>query len=249
VRKRVSSRMRLALVTSAVLHAGLIGLFWVVARSTAEVPRMRVYAVNLVSPPPQAAGEFNPVPPAAEPHPQPEPAPEPEPVPPVPEPVPPPPKEPSPAPKATTPVPPKETPKQPAPKEAPKQPAPKQEAPRPATGARPDPASAGGAGVNVQLPGVQCPSPAYCNNIVLQLNRYFRPPADATSDEAEIFFYINRDGSVSDIRVVRSTGSFRFRAAAMEAVEQAGLSRSFGPLPSGFAMDRLPVSFFFRPSR
>ena len=217
--------------------------------------------MNNVSPPPSEAGEPTPEstpapePAAAEPAPQPEP-PKPEPPrpqppkPETPKPKPAPAKEPSPAPKATTKPPPKEakpkaeTPKSATPKE---KPAPKAE-PTPSKGARPNAASSG-EGLDVQLKGIQCPSAAYCENIVRQLNRYFRPPANAANDETEVFFYINRDGSVSDIRVVRATGSFRFRAAAMEAVEQAGLNNSFGRIPRDFPVDRLPVSFYFRPAR
>jgi len=48
--------------------------------------------------------------------------------------------------------------------------------------------------------------------------------------------------------VVRATGSFAFRAAAMEAVEQAGARRAFGPLPDAYGADVLPVSIEFRPA-
>jgi TonB family protein len=96
---------------------------------------------------------------------------------------------------------------------------------------------------------MQCPSPDYCANIIRQLYRYFRPPSGVSADQAEVFFYINRDGTVDDIRLLRSSGSYQFRIAAMEAVEQAGLNRAFGALPRSFEVDRLPVSFFFRPAR
>jgi TonB family protein len=89
--------------------------------------------------------------------------------------------------------------------------------------------------------------PAYLANIIRQLKRYFRPPPGAQSDVAEVRFWINRDGTVSDIAVGRSRGSFQFRAAAMEAVEQAGLAKSFGPLPRAYRGNRLPVSFTFEP--
>lgn len=258
-------RLRTALLTSLLVHGGAVALVWSVARGAEAPPKMRVYAVDIVSPPPQLAGDFNPGGPAepevveevpeAEPVP---PTPEPEPPPPTPAPPPPkqapapPRKEPSPPPKATKP----EAEKPPAkpPAKAPAQkakPAPSsaESGSGASRGARPDPASAGGEGLDVQLKGVQCPSPAYCGNIVRQLNRYFRPPAGASNDVAEIFFQINRDGSVSDIRVVRSSGSVSFRVAAMEAVEQAGMNKAFGALPGAFERDRLPVSFSFRPAR
>jgi len=91
--------------------------------------------------------------------------------------------------------------------------------------------------------------PEYLANIQRQINRYFRRPSGAQSDVAEVQFYINRDGTVSEIELVRHTGSFAFRSAAMEAVEQAGLNRAFGPLPRAYPADRLLVSFYFRPAR
>ena len=100
----------------------------------------------------------------------------------------------------------------------------------------------------MQLRGVQCPTPDYCNNIILQINRYFRSPGGSTAGEADIFFRINRDGSISDLRLVSATGGSGFRLAVMEAVEQAGRNRAFGPLPDRYGADQLPVSFYFRPS-
>jgi hypothetical protein len=52
--------LRWALVTSAVLHAGVIALVWAMASNQEPLPNMRVYAVDIVSPPPQIAGEFDP---------------------------------------------------------------------------------------------------------------------------------------------------------------------------------------------
>lgn len=120
--------------------------------------------------------------------------------------------------------------------------------PKPATGPDPVASSAGGEGLNVRTEGAEFMDPAYLANIVRQVNRYFRRPADARTDEAEVRFWIDRDGSVSGIEVVRSTGGFGFRAAAMEAVEQAGNRGAFGPLPDAYPADRLPVSFYFRPA-
>ena len=75
--------LRWALLGSAGLHAAVGALFWLAARSSAEVPRMRVYAVDIVSPPPRELGEWSPAPagdPGATEAPEPEPA-EPEPAP------------------------------------------------------------------------------------------------------------------------------------------------------------------------
>jgi outer membrane biosynthesis protein TonB len=64
-----------------------------------------------------------------------------------------------------------------------------------------------------------------------------------------VFFAINRDGSVSGIRLLSSKGSTAFRLSALEAVEQAGRNKAFGELPPAFQADQLPVSFYFRPAR
>lgn len=264
MRKRRRGRLGWALVTSAVVHGGGLALLWVLAGSAEPLPRMRVYAVDIVSPAPQLAGPPNPgngAEPTVEETPaEPEPtAPEPEPQPALPQPAQPgskptpakPAREPSPAPQATkTPEPAKPAAKPPEPK-----PEPKKSAgggtgggSGASTGTDPDPDSPGGEGIDLRLRGMQCPSPEYCANIIRQLYRYFRPPA-GSAGEAEVFFYVNRDGSASDIRILKSSGSFQFRSAAMEAVEQAGLNRAFGALPRSFSVDRLPVSFFFRPAR
>lgn len=247
MRRADRGRLRLALAASALVHAALAGLFWQVARSSAETPRMRVYAVDIVSPPPRELGEWSPEP-AGEPTPDVEAEPEAE----APEPEPTPPPEPSPAPKATSRPAPKE-PAKAAPKETPKStPTPKSGnsgSSRRSTGAEPDASSAGGEGLDVRTDGARFVEPAYLENIVRQVNRYFRRPAGSVSDEAEVRFWINRDGSVSEIEVLRASGSFRFRTAAMEAIEQAGTRKAFGPLPRAYPADRLPVSFYFRPSR
>ena len=233
---------------------------------------MRVYAVNIVSPPPQALGEFNPTPgdlnpPAVETPieapPEPEQEPEPEPEPPARTPAPPAPRPaqaPAPAPARTPPrqEPARQTPAPSPPAARPAPPAPPAAARPgtnttgtgrpPSTGANPDPTSAGGENINLQMRGVQCPTPEYCNNIVRQVNRYLRPPA-GTRGRAEVYFLINRDGSVSGIRVVSSTGGSSFRLSAMEAVEQAGRNRAFGNLPASFQVDQLPVSLAIQPNQ
>lgn len=141
-----------------------------------------------------------------------------------------------------------ERPRETAQKEAPKKTeAPAARNPVPPAGRDPDPKSQGGEGLAVRTEGAEFVDPAYLANIIRQLKRYFRPPPGARTDMAEVRFWINRDGTVSDIAVGRSRGSFPFRAAAMEAVEQAGLNKAFGPLPQAYRGNRLPVSFTFEP--
>src|SRR5690606_28215527 len=110
--------------------------------------------------------------------------------------------------------------------------------PTPSRGDDPDPTSPGGDNLNLQLPGVQCPTPDYCNNIVRQIDRYFR--AADMRGEADVYFVINRDGSIAELRLINSTGGASFRIAVLEAVEQAGRNRAFGPLPDAYQADQLP---------
>jgi hypothetical protein len=73
------------------------------------------------------------------------------------------------------------------------------------------------------------------------VQRYFRRPPNAYSDRGDVCFRIARDGSVADLEVQRLRGSFQFRLALMEAVEQAARRNEFGPLPRQFSSDWLPV--------
>lgn len=251
--RRGGGRFRKAILLSALVHVGIVALVWLAAARTERLPPMRIYAVNIVSPPPQVSGEPSPDPDPVTPEPEetePETEPETDPEP-EPEPTPPAPPPPAP-PRRTEPEPPRQ---QPPPQQRPDPPAAREpepvpeRQPTPSTGARPDPSSAGGADVNLQLQGVQCPTPGYCDNIILQINRYFRSPGRGAAGEADVYFVINRNGTVSDLRIVSSTGGAALRLAVMEAVEQAGRNRAFGPLPVAYQADRLPVSFYFRPAR
>lgn len=132
-------------------------------------------------------------------------------------------------------------------------PAPQREAPRPQT--RPDPnadreatnrPAVGSGDLNIQIEGLQARYPEYYTNIIRTLYRFFRWN-EASRPSARYFFYINRDGSVSDIRLVETSGNIAFNLEAMGAIEAAGERRAFGPLPSGFEGDRLPVLFAFQP--
>jgi outer membrane biosynthesis protein TonB len=60
-------------------------------------------------------------------------------------------------------------------------------------------------------------------------------------------FVIHRDGSVSDIGWAQKSGDTAFDLEAQGAVEAAGRSLVFGPLPEGYPRDQLRVSFYFDP--
>jgi outer membrane biosynthesis protein TonB len=82
---------------------------------------------------------------------------------------------------------------------------------------------------------------------VAQVYRRWRPPPSNAQLEAEIFFLVHRDGSVTGIQFIRRSGAFAFDLEAQGAVEAAARAGAFGRLPTGYAADVLPVSFFFSP--
>jgi periplasmic protein TonB len=145
---------------------------------------------------------------------------------------------------AKAPAPPK--PKPPAPTETKKEPPPKTAAPAtPAPGETP---STGTDVATIKTPGLAFPYPEYLRNIVTQV--YQRWDRGSTQRSfAEISFLILRDGSVRDIRFVTRSGSFAFDLNAQGAIEAAGNTRAFGPLPDGWDADVLPVSFYFKPTQ
>lgn len=193
----------------------------------ASTPGPPVYAVELVAAPApttrkRLAREAVPTPPPAE-----------KPAPVKPKPTPPPKTPPKPAPK---PPPPTETEREtPPPTQAPVEPLPGE---TPGTGT--DVA-------NVKVPGLEFPYPQYLRNIVSQIYQRWDREGARENSFAEISFMILRDGSVRDIRFVTRSGSFAFDLGAQGAIEAAGNTGAFGPLPDGWDADVLPVSFYFKP--
>lgn len=157
----------------------------------------------------------------------------------TPRPVPPPQTTPKPQQREETPdpvptPPPEET--EPPPKTAPSEPPLPDETPK-----------TGNAPANVETPGLAFPYPEYLQNIVAQVYRRWDRPRSNAPLRAEVFFTIQRDGTVSEIRFISRSGNFSFDLGAQGAVEAAANANAFGPLPDGFREDVLPVSFFFTP--
>jgi periplasmic protein TonB len=143
------------------------------------------------------------------------------------------------------PAPPK--PKTPPPSEEKKEPPPKTTAPvTPAPGETP---STGSDVATIKTPGLAFPYPEYLRNIVTQVYRRWDRGSTNQRNFAEISFLILRDGSVRDIHFVTRSGSFAFDLNAQGAIEAAGNTRAFGPLPDGWDADVLPVSFYFKPTQ
>lgn len=232
--KQDGARLGLPLGLSVVLHAGVLALL-IALRPAAPPALPPMYRVNLVAAPPgpRAAGVVTEKPP------------QPKVEPPKPAPIPPraatPPK--------AMPLPTKRPPR--------RHTVPATPTPPPKTAVKPKPAETpqagggaqGGRGTDVatvRTEGVDFPFPAYLQNIVRQIALRFHPSGN-TSARAEVMFLIRRDGSVTGFRFITRSGDFAFDLDAQGAVDQAGQVKAFGPLPSGFADDVLPVIFSFDP--
>ncbi len=99
----------------------------------------------------------------------------------------------------------------------------------------------------VRVEGIPFPYPEYLRNIVAEVYRRWHRPVGEAPLQAEVLFFVRRDGSISNLQFIRRSGSFAFDLEAEGAIEAAGNARAFGPLPAGYAADVLPVSFFFNP--
>jgi len=97
----------------------------------------------------------------------------------------------------------------------------------------------------VSTEGVEFPFPEYLQNIVSQILRRWQRPLQSTPLEAEVSFFVHRDGSVTDLQFIRRSGNFAFDLEAQGAVEEAGRFKAFGPLPDGWRADVLFVRFYF----
>ncbi|HEX5004008.1 MAG TPA: TonB C-terminal domain-containing protein [Gemmatimonadales bacterium] len=219
-------------VGTAAVHLSVLALL--VAGVKAPAPMAPVYAVELVAAP-RPTPTTRPAPEAVT-----RPVEQPDPGPPVTKP-----NKVSPVPTTKAPPKPKSTAPKPTAKPADREPAPRSESKvTPAPGETP---STGTDAVNIKTPGLQFAYPEYLRNIVAQVYRRWERPGGNQSLQAEVSFFILRDGSVRDIRFVTPSGNFSFDLSAQGAIEAAGNAHAFGPLPDGYEADVLPVSFFFTP--
>jgi len=217
--------------TSVVGHVLVLVAAWAATQFRPNPLIYETVQIQLFSPPPALAEEVQEAPPPEEEVVVEVPDPEPEEAPPPPEQ-----RE-----EVTTPP---ETTAQPEPEPQPEPPV--EEPPTQSTTNNPETATSeeGGEDLDVRLEGLRRDYPVYYGNIIRQLDRCFRPPPGRHS--ATVRFAIHRDGTVSDIGKVESTGNLAFDVKAFEAVECAG-NGNFGPLPDDFPWDVLPIEFFFAP--
>ncbi len=97
----------------------------------------------------------------------------------------------------------------------------------------------------VSTEGVEFPFPEYLQNIVGQILRRWQRPLQSTPLDAEVSFFIHREGSVTDLQFIKRSGNFAFDLEAQGAVEEAGRFKAFGSLPDGWPADVLFVRFYF----
>lgn len=230
---------RVAMIYSIILHGAVVGLAWLSTFHQTPPFEFVSFEIELVSPPPAVQAEE--VTPAREELVVERPAAEPEPVRPEPPPEAPRMERPRPEP------PPRPEPRrEPEPTPPPPEPSPE---PTPARGPEPTPdtpPSAGGEGINVRMEGLRRDFPEYYANIIRQIDRCLRW-REGGNWSAQIYFVIQRDGSIRDLEFVRRSGSTAFDFEAMGAVECAGRGR-FGPLPEELPYESQPILFEFRPS-
>ena len=97
----------------------------------------------------------------------------------------------------------------------------------------------------VSTEGIAFPYPEYLQNIVSQVLRRWQRPTESTPLEAEVSFFVHRDGTVTGLQFTKRSGNFSFDLEAEGAVESAGDSKAFGVLPDGWTSDVLFVRFYF----
>jgi len=225
-------RTQLALSTG--VHVLAVILAWLSTIAVPEPVEYITYQIELVSPPPAPAPEIPQEETAPEeelvverPDPEPEPEPADEEAPPLPE------DDPDPIPEETR-------QQDPLPEEVAEDEAP------PPTEETDDPPPETGEGIEVRMEGLRRDYPAYYDNIIRQMARCFRWRTGGEF-EAVVRFTVERDGTVSDPRLVQRSGNPDFDFEALGAVECAGRPGRIGSLPDDFPWDDLPIQFSFRP--
>jgi len=117
---------------------------------------------------------------------------------------------------------------------------------QPLPGERP---STGNDVATVSTEGVTFPFPEYLQNLVSQVLRRWQRPEQSTPLEAEVSFFVHRDGSVTGLQLIHRSGNYAFDLEAQGAIEESGRRRAFGALPDGWTSDVLFVRFYFSGKR
>ncbi len=232
-RLRGRASRRLGLVASSVLHAALFATVIVTPMLEEQARKPpRFVSIALVSA--QALGVREPSPPPSQPEPRRAATPPPQPTP---------------APERTRP---RERPAEPTPERAP--------SPQTATPAPPSPASGGDAlqrrqgsptgsttgtaafGARVGFDNPNFKHSYFIDQMTAMLSGQWVRPAIGGELVALVHFRIHRDGSVTDLEIVESSGYSSYDLAALRAVQQAA---PFPPLPRSFSESSLGVTVEF----
>ncbi len=83
------------------------------------------------------------------------------------------------------------------------------------------------------------PYPAYVENVVRQIAVRLPPQSANAPLAAKVIFLIRGDGSLSELRLDKSSGNAAFDSATVRAIAAAGSADVFGRLPDRFAQDSL----------
>lgn len=98
--------------------------------------------------------------------------------------------------------------------------------------------------------GIRFSDQAYLDNIVIQIRRRWTNPASSGLRlRVDVTFTIQRDGSVTDVKIATPSTNFVFNTSARGAIERAASEKAFGPLPANYNGESLPISFAFTPEK
>ncbi len=117
---------------------------------------------------------------------------------------------------------------------------------QPLPGERP---STGNDVATVSTEGVSFPFPEYLQNLVSEVLKRWKRPDQSTPLEAEVSFFVHRDGTVTGLGLIKHSGVYEFDIEALGAVEEAGRSHAFGTLPAEWTSEVLFVRFYFSGKR
>jgi len=220
-----------ALGLAAGLHLLVVTLAWALPHLLATPPKPVEYVAVQIVPAARLGGDKpKPAPPRATPAAKPEPKPEPEPKAPV-----------LPDPKAKKPA--KSEPKAAEPEAATSASAPADA--RPEVQGRPG-GTAAGLSLGTAVAGLDNPNFTYgyyVDQMLALISRNWVRPPVGSGIEAMVHYRIQRDGKITELRIVNSSGINSFDLAAMRAVQA---SSPLPPLPRGFRDSSLGVNLIVR---
>lgn len=101
------------------------------------------------------------------------------------------------------------------------------------------------AGSMLAVVGEPFPDPAFLDRLVKAISQEWSPGIRDSSKVSEVQFTIHRDGSMSQVALVKASMDFLFNVEALGAVERVQKTGRIGALPSAWKGDELVVRFKF----